>query len=180
MAYTPNGEICLRTIFSWRDSAMLRNCLGCCHCLFHDFDMLKYTHITVIFATLMLCSCRTIEYVPVETVTTKVDSIYINKVQVDSIFERDSIFINQYTHGDTVYRDKVKFIYRYRDKLRIDTLHHWHVDSVLVEQTRIIEVEKPPSKWQSFLHYLGIFALATIVVLLVIGILWLIRRFKST
>ena len=134
----------------------------------------------VLTILIVLTGCKTIEYVPIETVTTKVDSIYINKVQVDSIFERDSIYINQYTYGDTVYRDKIKFIYRYRDKLRIDTLHHWHVDSVLVEQTRVIEVDKPPSKWQSFLHYLGIFALATIVVLIVIVILWLIRRFKST
>lgn len=134
----------------------------------------------VLTILLMLTGCKTIEYVPIETVTTKVDSIYINKIKVDSIFERDSIYINQYTYGDTVYRDKIKYIYRYRDKLRIDTLHHWHVDSVLVEQTRVIEVDKPPSKWQSFLHYLGIFALATIVVLLVIGILWLIRKIRPT
>lgn len=180
MAYTPNGAICFRVVFRWRDSPLLRSCLCCCCCLFLGMDKLKYIHIIILATIVVLTGCKTIEYVPVETVTTKVDSIYINKVQVDSIFERDSIFINQYTHGDTVYRDKVKFIYRYRDKLRIDTLHHWHVDSVLVKQTRIIEVEKPPNKWQSFLHYLGIFALATIVVLLVIGILWLIRRFKST
>lgn len=140
----------------------------------------KYKKVFLFFVLLLLTGCKTIEYVPVETVTTKVDSIYINKVQVDSIFERDSIYINQYTYGDTVYRDKIKYIYRYRDKLRIDTLHHWHVDSVLVEQTRVIEVDKPPTKWQSFLHYLGIFALATIVVLLVIGILWLIRKIRPT
>ena len=140
----------------------------------------KYKKVFLFFVLLLLTGCKTIEYVPVETVTTKVDSIYINKMQVDSIFERDSIYINQYTYGDTVYRDKIKYIYRYRDKLRIDTLHHWHVDSVLVEQTRVIEVDKPPTKWQSFLHYLGIFALATIVVLLVIGILWLIRKIRPT
>ncbi|MBO5272304.1 MAG: hypothetical protein J6B30_05770 [Muribaculaceae bacterium] len=140
----------------------------------------KYKKVFLFFVLLLLTGCKTIEYVPGETVTTKVDSIYINKVQVDSIFERDSIYINQYTYGDTVYRDKIKYIYRYRDKLRIDTLHHWHVDSVLVEQTRVIEVDKPPTKWQSFLHYLGIFALATIVVLLVIGILWLIRKIRPT
>lgn len=146
----------------------------------HLFNVMAMRLSLVLTILIVLTGCKTIEYVPIETVTTKVDSIYINKVQVDSIFERDSIYINQYTYGDTVYRDKIKYIYRYRDKLRIDTLHHWHVDSVLVEQTRIIEVDKPPSKWQSFLHNLGIFALATIVVLIVIGILWLIRRFKST
>ena len=136
----------------------------------------------VLTILLMLGACTSTKYVEVPVVTYKVvnDSIVSVKVKVDSVYQRDSIYINQYTYGDTVYRDKIKYIYRYRDKLRIDTLHHWHVDSVLVEQTRIIEVDKPPSKWQSFLHYLGIFALATIVVLLLIGILWLIRRFKST
>lgn len=129
---------------------------------------------------LLLGACTTTKYVEIETEKVVHDSIVSVKQYVDSIYQRDSIYINQYTHGDTVYRDKVKFIYRYRDKLRIDTLHHWHVDSVLVEQTRVIEVDKPPSNWQSFLHYLGIFALATIVVLIVIGILWLISRFKST
>ena len=133
----------------------------------------------IISLLVLFTGCKTIEYVPVEKVVTQVDSICVNKVQVDSIFERDSIFINQYIHGDTVYRDKVKYIYRYRDKLRTDTLHHWRVDSVLVEQTRTFEVEKQPTKWQSFIHNLGIFGFATIIVLLVIGILWLIRRFKQ-
>ena len=136
--------------------------------------------ILVSLGFLLLGACTTTKYVEIETEKVVHDSIVSVKQYVDSIYQRDSIYINQYTHGDTVYRDKVKFIYRYRDKLRIDTLHHWHVDSVLVEQTRIIEVDKPQSKWQFFLHYLGIFALATIVVLLVICILWLIRRFKST
>lgn len=136
----------------------------------------------VLTILLMLGACTSTKYVEVPVVTYKVvnDSIVSVKVKVDSVYQRDSIYINQYTYGDTVYRDKIKYIYRYRDKLRIDTLHHWHVDSVLVEQTRVIEVDKPPSKWQSFLHYLGIFALATIVVLLVIGILWLIRKIRPT
>ena len=125
---------------------------------------------------MVLTGCKSIEYVPVEKVVTQVDSIYINKVQVDSIFERDSIFVNQYIKGDTVYCDKVSYVYRYRDKLRIDTLHHWNVDSVLMNHTRIVEVEKPPTIWQSFIHYLGILGFAVIVVFLIKGIIWIIKK----
>lgn len=130
----------------------------------------------VLAILVLLTGCKTIEYVPVEIVTTKVDSIYINKVQVDSIFERDSIFVNQYIKGDTVYCDKVSYVYRYRDKLRTDTIHHWNVDSVLMNHTRIVEVDKPPTIWQSFIHYLGILGFAVIVVFLIKGIIWIIKK----
>lgn len=130
----------------------------------------------VLAILVVLTGCKSIEYVPVEKVVTQVDSIYINKVQVDSIFERDSIFVNQYIKGDTVYCDKVSYVYRYRDKLRTDTIHHWNVDSVLMNHTRIVEVEKPPTIWQSFIHYLGIFGFAVIVVFLIKGIIWIIRK----
>lgn len=130
----------------------------------------------VLAILVVLTGCKSIEYVPVEKVVTQVDSIYINKVQVDSIFERDSIFVNQYIKGDTVYCDKVSYVYRYRDKLRIDTLHHWNVDSVLMNHTRIVEVDKPPTIWQSFIHYLGILGFAVIVVFLIKGIIWIIKK----
>ena len=130
----------------------------------------------VLAILVVLTGCKSIEYVPVEKVVTQVDSIYINKVQVDSIFERDSIFVYQYFKGDTVYCDKVSYVYRYRDKLRTDTIHHWNVDSVLMNHTRIVEVEKPPTIWQSFIHYLGILGFAVIVVFLIKGIIWIIKK----
>ena len=130
----------------------------------------------VLAILVVLTGCKSIEYVPVEKVVTQVDSIYINKVQVDSIFERDSIFVNQYIKGDTVYCDKVSYVYRYRDKLRTDTIHHWNVDSVLMNHTRIVEVDKPPTIWQSFIHYLGILGFAVIVVFLIKGIIWSIKK----
>lgn len=130
----------------------------------------------VLAILVVLTGCKSIEYVPVEKVVTQVDSIYINKVQVDSIFERDSIFVNQYIKGDTVYCDKVSYVYRYRDKLRTDTIHHWNVDSVLMNHTRIVEVDKPPTIWQSFIHYLGILGFAVIVVFLIKGIIRIIKK----
>lgn len=46
----------------------------------------------------ILCGCRTIEYYPLETVRT--DTIYVNRLAVDSILVRDSIYIHE--RGDTV------------------------------------------------------------------------------
>lgn len=179
MAYTSNAEICLRTIFSWCDSSLLRNCLGSCHCLFHDFDMLKYAHIIVIFTTLMLCSCRTIEYVPVEKVTTKVDSIFINKVQVDSIYERDSIYFNIYTNGDTVYLNKIKYLYRYIEKLRIDTVHHWHEVNDTTTITKTIEVEKKLSWWENLKIKIGGAAIGAMLATIIIALCIIIFRRKT-
>lgn len=47
---------------------------------------------------LVICSCRTVKYVPVETV--KVDTTYINKLQRDSIYMLDSVYVKE--KGDTV------------------------------------------------------------------------------
>ena len=65
----------------------------------------------VLFTILLLTGCsttRTIE-VPVENVRTeyKTDTV----LQYKNLIVKDSIFINQYVKGDTVYRDRYKYKY---------------------------------------------------------------------
>ena len=65
----------------------------------------------VLFTILLLTGCsttRTIE-VPVEKVRTeyKTDTV----LQYKNLVVKDSVFINQYVKGDTVYRDKYKYKY---------------------------------------------------------------------
>lgn len=55
----------------------------------------------------VICSCRTVKYVPVETI--KVDTTYINKLQRDSIYLLDSVYIKE--KGDTVFIEKGRIIY---------------------------------------------------------------------
>ena len=45
--------------------------------------------ITLIFLATILYSCKSIQYVPVET--TKRDTTYLSQTKIDSIYHRDSI-----------------------------------------------------------------------------------------
>jgi len=83
-----------------------------------DKEMIKKVFLLVVFISL-LAGCRT-KYVAVPTVQIR-DSI-VTKVQRDSVALHDSVFVNTYTRGDTVFVDKVKAMYLYKDRLRVDTV----------------------------------------------------------
>lgn len=81
-------------------------------------------------------ACTTTKYVPVESV--RVDSVYVARVERDSIYERDSVFVA--VKADTVFVSKVQ--YRYRDRIVRDTLSVLQCDTI----TRVVEVEKRLSR----------------------------------
>ena len=93
---------------------------------------------------LLLFSCKTVKYVPVETIRTVTVAKTDTFIQKDSLFCHDSVFIH--SKGDTVWYEKwhTKYVDRWRDKVRIDSFIK--VDSVAVPYP----VEKPLSKWQQF------------------------------
>lgn len=66
----------------------------------------------------------------------------------DSIHLRDSIYIREWVKGDTVYVDRFRDRYLYRDRWRDSILVK--VDSVAVERTKEVKVEKPLNAWQRF------------------------------
>ena len=68
--------------------------------------------ITLIFLAAILYSCKSIQYVPVET--TKRDTTYLSQTKIDSIYHRDSIYVER--KGDTVYLSKYKYLYKYIEK----------------------------------------------------------------
>lgn len=90
---------------------------------------LAFAIICIILIALLCCSCKT-KYVTVETVHT--DTTYINKVQYDSIWMHDSIYLKEYMRGDTVFLEKTKWQVKYKEKQVHDTLIHERVDSVAV------------------------------------------------
>ena len=77
---------------------------------------------------LLLCGCRT-EYVPVESV--RYDSVMIEKLMRDSVFVRDSVYLQE--KGDTIYKYKDRFVYVYKNR----------VDTFFAEKIREIEVPVP-------------------------------------
>lgn len=87
-------------------------------------------------------SCTKHVYVPVET--TKSDTVYLNRVQLDSIYMRDSVFIEK--SGDTIREFQYKYIYRFKD--RIDTLYISKTDSIQVPYpVEVVKYKTPQWCW---------------------------------
>ena len=111
----------------------------------------------IIILCIVMCSCRSIQYVPVEVV--KTDTTYINKVQRDSIYQLDSIYIRD--KGDTV--------------LIRDTVYSSRVDSIQVPYP----VEKELTRWQQFRLNLGGWAIGILVILIIVGAIWLVIKLRK-
>lgn len=87
------------------------------------------------------------KFYPVIDVAAKSDTVYVNKVQVDSIYKHDSVFVRE--KGDTVYIYKEKIRERY--KMLHDTTYVSHTDTL--HATIVQEVEKELSGVQKFSIY---------------------------
>ena len=115
----------------------------------------------------ILTGCKSVQFVPVESV--KTDSVYIDRFQRDSIYQRDSVFVNRWTAGDTVYQDKVVWKYVYRDKVKYDTVAILRSDTVRVPYP----VERRLTTWEQVRLYVGGWAIGAVIIfiLIVVGII---------
>lgn len=119
--------------------------------------------ITFIFLATILYSCKSIQYVPVETV--KRDTTYLSQTKIDSIYHRDSIYVER--KGDTVYLSKYKYLYKYIEKH--DTLWREKVDTVRVAYP----VEAQLTKWQKIKINIGEYLITAIALV----IIWLCAKY---
>ena len=89
----------------------------------------------------------------------------------DTTYRRDSIWMKEYVKGDTVYIEKYKdrFVYRdrWRDSIRVVR------DSVAVETIKEVKVEKPLSWSQKA----KIGAFPWILLALIGAVLWIFRKY---
>ena len=115
--------------------------------------------ITLIFLATILYSCKSIQYVPVET--TKRDTTYLSQTKIDSIYHRDSIYVER--KGDTVYLSKYKYLYKYIEKH--DTLWREKVDTIQIAYP----VEAQLTKWQKIKNNIDEY-LKTTIILIIIGL----------
>ena len=86
------------------------------------------------------CSARV-----VEKIIHQRDTTYVEKVQVDSVYKRDSVYVKE--KGDTVYiyKEKIRDRYRYIH----DTIRLVKADSVFIDRPVEVEKEKPLTWWQT-------------------------------
>ncbi len=122
-----------------------------------------------IIAVLCLFSCRSIKYVPVETVKTEKE--YIDRVKRDSIHVHDSVFV--LVKGDTVFKDKYHIVYR--DRLIHDTVSINNTDTIQVPYP----VEKPLSRWQNLKLQVGGFSIVAIIVVILIVVGKIVYKLKK-
>lgn len=104
----------------------------------------------------------------VERISYKHDTTYVDRLRIDSLYQRDSIFIRE--TGDTVwvYTEKI------RDRFRLirDTVSLVRIDSVAYETIKEVEVERPLTWWQST----RIGAFWWLIGALAAALLWIFRK----
>ena len=94
--------------------------------------------ILIVLTLLLLSGCRSIKYVPVETVKTEKE--YVDR------WNRDSVFM--LVKGDTVFKDRYRIVYK--DRYSRDTAYISKVDTIQVAYPVEVIKEKyrvPKSLW---------------------------------
>lgn len=137
--------------------------------------MVKRLLLVIISSILLssLAGCKSVQYVPFETVRT--DSVYVDRYLRDSIYQRDSVFINRWTAGDTVYQDKVVWKYVYRDKVKYDTVAILRSDTVRIP----FPVDRELSKWEQIRLDVGGWAIGVVIITILIVIGCMVYKLKK-
>lgn len=124
---------------------------------------------------LLLTGCRgATEYVTVEKVVERTDTVREVRLLRDTAHVRDSVFLTQYMLGDTLYIVKYKERVEYRERVKRDTVYKSKRDSVAVPVPYPVEVvkevEKPLKWWQEGLMWIG--ALSVLVAVGALVLKW--------
>lgn len=123
--------------------------------------MVVWAFIGVLIAVLFSC-CSRVNYYPAETL--KTDSIYIKLFERDSIYFRDSIYVQ--TKADTVFLNRVQ--YKYREIIIRDTMRIVECDTTTI----IREVPREFTKLQTLKMNIGTGVLCAIPIILFLFIIY--------
>ena len=124
-----------------------------------------YHYLILLLIMYFFCECRT-EYVPIESV--RYDSVMIEKLMRDSVFVRDSVYLQE--KGDTVFKYKDRFVYVYKNR----------VDTFFAEKIREIEVPVPVERKLTWWERVKLnYAEWVIAVLVAIALVYAIRQWLA-
>lgn len=125
---------------------------------------MKWYAVILIFAGLVLGGCKT-KYVSVPEVHTEYISRVDTTVRMDSVYLRDSVYVER--RGDTLYVNKTAYRDRYHHIYKVKTDTIWKRDSVNVAYP----VEKEMGRGERIFVALGkVFSVLLLVMLFVIGV----------
>jgi len=130
---------------------------------------MKTKIILMVLSILAVTGCKTIQYIPVETIRSE----YVDKYSRDSIMVRDSIYINRWQQSDTVYLYEYRDRLLYRDVLKVDSIIK--VDSIPYPVK--VEIEKIVFKktWYDNIMIYG-FWILFLLLILKFGLNWVKNR----
>lgn len=144
-----------------KDKATIKGCLGGIAVFF-----------AIILLLLMFYGCTTTRYIPVETWHT--DTLLITKLQRDSIWLHDSVFIKEFMQGDTMYVLRDRWHTKYIESVSHDTTYISKTDTIPTPYPVEVEVERQLTWWQKFR-----ISIANIILLflLIYGIVFALRTY---
>lgn len=115
---------------------------------------------------IIACSCGTTK--AVDVVRDRVDTVYVAKHHIDSVYVSDRERV--YVVRDTVFVERVREQYKY--KVKVDTVYQHQLDSVVVVREVPVEVAKPyVPGYVKWLAYMGVIAI-------VLAVVWLLRKLR--
>lgn len=130
----------------------------------NGFDVIVLVIAAILMTALvmMCCGCKQTEYIPV--IEHKTDTMYISKVQRDSIYLHDSTFIQ--LKGDTIFFEK--WHTKYIEKLTHDTTYVATHDTI-PQPYEVVKVEKERyTPWLiKLLAWLGGAGLLTLIIYII-------------
>lgn len=123
---------------------------------------------------LVMTSCTTQKPVVLERVINKTDTLYKTNYIADTFRVHDSIYVERYAVGDTIY--KTKNVYKWRDRVSVktDTIYKsiLRADSIPVP----VPVERKATWWERTQMHVGQFTIGAVVLVVLSLLLWLIHR----
>lgn len=118
----------------------------------------------------MFSGCKSVEYVEVPKIQKEIE--YRDRVQRDTVYVHDSIYVHQ--KNDTIYVDKYKYVYR--EHIKTDTAFIYKSDTIV----KTYQIEKKLTKWQKAKMNVGGYAIFLFIFLLIGGLLYVaIKIFRK-
>lgn len=153
--------------------------------------MKNLIYILTILLTLAICSCRSIQYVPIESKTQIKDyvefrdSVITKELinQKDSVIYRDSTVMVMDDKGNVLRTElyKEKEVYRDMQKEYANLLSKYN--SLLSEKTDSVQVpypvEKQLTRWESLKMSVGGYSIGIIIIIVLIVVGWLVYKLKK-
>ena len=124
----------------------------------------------------LFCGCKTVTKI-VEVEKVRTDTTYITKHQRDSIHVHDSVYLHEYTRGDTVYIEKVRWRTDIKEKLRIDTIYMSKTDTVKVAKTETVIQQE--SKWKRLGKMIGKILCVALLLFAIYCIIKIAQHFEN-